>query len=78
VGLGSREEGKALLKELNITFPSGTTFDSKVVRDYKILGMPTTVFITPDGRIFSSWPGVLTWDKMVKLTDELLQASGKP
>ncbi len=78
VGLGSREDGKALLKELNITFPAGTTFDSRVVRDYEVLGMPTTVFIAPDGRIVKTWPGLLTWDKMVKLTDELLKASEKP
>ncbi len=78
VGLGSREDGKALLKELNITFPAGTTFDSRVVKDYEVLGMPTTVFIAPDGKIVSSWPGLLTWDKMVKLTDELVKVSGEP
>lgn len=78
VGLGSREEGKALLKELNITFPAGTTFDAKVMRDYEVLGMPTTVFIAPGGKIVKTWPGLLTWDKMVKLTDELLKVSGEP
>lgn len=29
IGLGSREDGKALLQELEVTYPAGTTFESK-------------------------------------------------
>ena len=29
IGLGNREDGKALLQELEVTYPAGTTFDSK-------------------------------------------------
>ena len=75
VGLGSREDGKALLEELNITYPNGTTFDGNVVRTYKILGMPTTYFIGPDGEIFKTWTGALNKNKLVELTEELLEVS---
>lgn len=76
VGLGSREDGQALLKELQITYPAGTTFDQEVVRAYKVLGMPTTVFITPDGRIVRSQTGILLQRQMDQMIAELLKASG--
>lgn len=76
VGLGSREEGKALLRELKIVFPAGTTFGARTVENYQILGMPTTVFITPDGKIYRKHTGLLTREQMFKFTEELLRASG--
>ena len=75
VGLGSREDGRLLLEELQVTYPAGTTFDASVVRDYQLLGMPTTYFIKPDGEIVSKWTGLLTKDKMVELVDALIAAS---
>lgn len=38
VALGSREDGKALVQELGITYPTGTTRDRKVVREYQEIG----------------------------------------
>lgn len=78
IGLGSQEEGKALLRELNITFPAGTTLDARTVGAYQILGMPTTVFITAEGRIFKKYAGLLTRDQMDTFVAELLRASGTP
>ena len=77
VGLGSRDEGRALLKELKVTYPAGTTFDANIVRDYQILGMPTTVFIKPNGEVVRTWAGLLTKDKMTELVEELLAASSE-
>lgn len=59
MGLGSKQDAENLLRELNITYPAGFTDDRGVVRDYKVLGMPTTVFISPDGTIFDRWTGAL-------------------
>jgi len=75
VGLGSRKDGQALLEELKVTYPAGTTFDANVVREYQILGMPTTVFIQPNGEVVSNWAGLLTKDKVTELVEELLAAS---
>ncbi|MGH2453814.1 MAG: TlpA family protein disulfide reductase [bacterium] len=75
IGLGSNEDGRALLQELKVTFPAGTTSDARTVRNYQILGMPTTVFITPQGRIFRKHAGLLTRDMMETLLDQLLAAS---
>ncbi len=59
MGLGSKQDAENLLRELNITYPAGFTEDRGVVRDYKVLGMPTTVFINADGTIFDRWTGAL-------------------
>lgn len=77
VGLGSREEGKALLQELMVTYPAGTTFDAEVVEKYQVIGMPTTVFMKPSGEVFRRWVGFLSADKMASLVEELLAASAK-
>ncbi len=76
VGLGSRTEGKALLRDLKISFPAGTTFEEDAINVYQILGMPTTVFITSDGRIFKKYAGLLTREQMNSFLHELLLASG--
>lgn len=76
VGLGTRDDGKALLRELKITFPTGTALVAAPIRAYGIVGMPTTVFITPSGKIFKKYTGLLTRGQMNTLVDELLKASG--
>jgi thiol-disulfide isomerase/thioredoxin len=75
VGLGSREDGQALLEELKVTYPAGTSFDPNVVREYQILGMPTTLFIKPNGEVIRNWAGLLNKQKMEELMEELLAAS---
>ena len=77
VGLGSRDDGKKLLRELRITYPAATTFDSNVVRVYRVLGMPTTVFITPQGQLVKNHAGILVRSQMEQFVDELLRASTK-
>jgi thiol-disulfide isomerase/thioredoxin len=76
-GLGNEQEGRALLKEVGATYPAGTTADAEVMRAYQVIGMPTTLFITPDGEIVERWTGLLTRDKMVELVEELLEASAR-
>lgn len=75
VSLGSRKDGQVLLEELKITYPAGTTFDANVVRDYQILGMPTTLFIKPNGEVIRNWAGVLNQQKLEELVEELLATS---
>jgi thiol-disulfide isomerase/thioredoxin len=70
--LGSREEGKELLLELGVTYPVGTTFDDKVVRNFEVVGLPTTFFIKADGSLHRSWSGLLTEGKMNEIIDEML------
>jgi thiol-disulfide isomerase/thioredoxin len=73
--LGSREDGQALIRELGVTYPVGTTSDADVVKDYKLIGMPTTYFISPNGEIVQQWTGLLTEEKLVELVEDLIKES---
>jgi thiol-disulfide isomerase/thioredoxin len=75
VHLGTRDDGRALLRELGVTYPAGSTPQSEVVGAYQIIGMPTTFFIKPDGEIHRRWTGLLTQDKLSELMQELLEVS---
>ena len=75
VNLGSTEDAVNLMSELGITYPLGTTFNNKILIEYRILGMPATVFITPRGTIVRTWNGVLDKNGLLDLVAELEEAS---
>ena len=70
--LGNQQDAIELLKELSITYPAGSTTDVSVVKNYSILGMPTTVFIDAEGSIFKSWTGALNRETLENQTNKLL------
>jgi thiol-disulfide isomerase/thioredoxin len=74
--LGTPEDGRALLAELGVTYPAGTTSEASVMVDYRVIGMPSTFFLTPSGEIVRTWSGLLTKEKISEFIDELLTASG--
>ena len=71
-GLGSSAQGQALLIELGVSYPAGTTEDADVVARFQVLGMPTTLFVTPDGGVAAKWTGILTKEKLIEHVEELL------
>ncbi len=71
-GLGSPDDAKKLLRELNITYPAGTTDIREVLYAYQIRGLPTTYFINAEGKIVQRWSGELSEDKLVELVGGLL------
>ena len=73
-GLGDSNDAKALLERLAIEYPTGSTPQSSIVKDYGVLTMPTTIFITPQGQIFRKWSGPINKEKLVELTQEMLGA----
>jgi len=75
IGLGSEKDARALLDELEITFPAGTTSDAGVVRDYRVLGTPTTLFVKPNGETVEQWTGRLTPGQLNEYIEALLDAS---
>lgn len=72
IGLGTQEDAQDLLNELGVTYPAGFTNDANIVRDYEVLGMPTTVFIGNDGKIFEKWTGALNNEILEEKTLEML------
>ena len=73
LNLGSKDDARKLLTELGVTYAAGYTDDSQVVQDYRVLGLPTTVFINADGELHKKWDGVLNLDKLTEITEEILQ-----
>ena len=75
VGLGSREDGRALLDELGITYPAGSTPDPQILRDYDVLGTPTTHFVTPSGESIQRRTGPMSEDQLHENVEALIEAS---
>ena len=73
--LGSQQDARDLLQELSITYPTGYVESNRLLREYDVFEMPTTVFLTPDGAVFSKHGGFLTGDQMQSQVDALISAS---
>ena len=71
----SHQDAIDLLSQLNITYPAGYPLDENVMSKSKIIGLPTTFFITADGKTFKKWTGALNRDKLVEITEEMLAFS---
>lgn len=74
-GLGNREDAVDLIEEIGVTYPAGNTKQAQVVPKYKILGMPSTYFIKPNGEVLRNWTGAITAGKLRELVTELIAAS---
>ena len=73
--LGSQDDAKALLNDLEVAYPAGYTDDASVVRELLITGLPATLFITADGGLHRKWIGALNEEKLVEIADEMLAQS---
>ena len=71
-GLGNQEDAQDLLDELGVTYPSGYLKGRSVIEDYKIFGIPATVFIDAQGEIFNTWSGALNGEVLEEKTLEML------
>jgi len=71
-GLGSLQDAKDLLEELQISYPVGFTDDGSVIQKYKVFAMPTTIFIDASGENFKKWGGALTTGVLREQTNAML------
>ena len=67
----SREDGLDLLERAGIGYPSGYDPKGDVATAYGLYGMPTTVFISADGRIVATRTGEMTEDQLVRAVRDL-------
>lgn len=77
-GLGTQNDARDLLIELGISYPAGFTADASVMRSFKVLGMPTTVFIDSKGGIFRTWTGALNRDTLTRVINEMMEQESSP
>jgi thiol-disulfide isomerase/thioredoxin len=71
-GLGDRQQAIDFLETIKLTYPTGQAVSADVIRDYKVLGMPTTVFVHRNGSIVRTWTGAITGDKIREITREII------
>ena len=75
MGLGSNQDARNLLQDLNITYPVGRAHNRTPVVQHRVTSMPTTVFFTPNGKVFKRWEGFLDQGRMTRMIEDLLRAS---
>ena len=56
----NRKAGQDMLAEFGIRYPAAYDPDGRVAADYGLVGMPSTLFISADGRLLDSHTGELT------------------
>ena len=60
----SRSRAAELLDQAGVSFPAGYDPDGAVAADYRLRGMPTTVFVDAEGRMAEVSRGRLTADEL--------------
>ncbi len=71
--LGSHESARALLKDLNITYPTAYAVDEKPLLDYNLQGVPTTVLITKDHTIKTTKSGLISKSDLISDVESLVK-----
>jgi len=72
-GLGGPETSKKELRQLGITYPAGPAPDIETVEKLGLRALPSTDFITPKGRVYKKWVGILNAAKLTELVEALLK-----
>lgn len=72
VGLGTHEQAKSLLKEFDITYPTGYAIDDAAVRAYNIPGLPITLLIDKQGRVAKTKTGLYRESDLTNDLEKLL------
>ena len=72
-GLGTQQDATDLLADLQVTYPAGFTEDGAVIKEYRVLGMPSTIFIDANGEVFHTWTGPLNEETLKEKTLEMLE-----
>ena len=75
-GLGSRADGIRLLEQLGTSYPIASVPNARSLQQYGVRSMPTTVFITAQGRIHRTVNGSVNEAAMEDLVRDLIQVSG--
>ena len=71
--LGSPKDASKLLDAIGVTYPAGYTDDASVVRRYRIRAMPTTIFISADGRVLQTWTGSINRQQVEAIVNSILK-----
>jgi cytochrome c biogenesis protein CcmG/thiol:disulfide interchange protein DsbE len=71
IGLDSAVDGQAFVDQLGVTYALGPD-EGIIIRDYKVRGFPTTVFVDSEQNVIREWTGILNEEKLEELVGEIL------
>ena len=75
VGLGTYGQGKNLVEEFGITYPTGNTGSRGVIVDWQVASMPSTFLINRDGRVHDIVIGGISSSRLTLKVRELIAAN---
>lgn len=67
----SLEQIQPFAAEFQMTLPVVSDTDGALRNLYEVRGMPTSVFIDREGKIFTTWPGILTADLLQEILGDM-------
>ena len=77
IGLGSHDDARRLLQQLNIRYPAGYALTAEALREFDVRSMPTTVLFDGRGRIVTRHSGYYAEDQLRADIQRLLAAAGQ-
>ncbi len=70
--LDTVQDGQDFVDQIGVTYALGADLEGDLIREYGIVGFPTTVFIDRDQKIVRKWTGILNAEKIDELIGDLL------
>jgi len=69
--LDDEPASRAFLNEVGVTYPTGADPNNEIARSFQVVGLPTTVFIRPDGTVARRWPGPITEEQLQQFVRDI-------
>lgn len=61
---------REFIQHFGITYPTGLDSDNSIALAYNVLGLPTTVFISPSGGLVRKWQGPIDRERLLAFIAE--------
>ncbi|MFN2504093.1 MAG: TlpA family protein disulfide reductase [Acidimicrobiales bacterium] len=69
----NRQGGREMLSEAGVRYPAGYDPDGTVASSYGLFGMPSTLFVAPDGRLLETHTGELSRQQLEQTIERLFR-----
>jgi len=73
-GLGTPRSAKSLISELGVSYPAGGPPNRTPITQYAVRGLPATMFIDAEGKLFRRWDGLIIESQLDAIIAEMLRA----
>ena len=72
LGLDSAKDGQDFVDEVGVSYAIGPDEKGSIIRAYKVVSFPTTVFLDKEHNTSKKWAGILTGGKLEELIQDAL------